>query len=61
MQNKLLNPISMFVIGLFLGIISRLLDIYTQNLGNIFSQIAIWVLMGTLISIHSKTKKQIIC
>lgn len=60
MQNKLLNPISMFVIGLFLGIISRLLDIYTQNLGNIFSQIAIWILMGTLISIHSKTKKQAI-
>ena len=60
MRNKLLNPISMFVIGLFLGIISRLLDIYTQNLGNIFSQIAIWILMGTLISIHSKTKKQAI-
>ena len=60
MRNKLLNPISMFVIGLLLGIISRLLDIYTQNLGNIFSQIAIWILMGTLISIHSKTKKQAI-
>lgn len=60
MRNKLLNPISMFVIGLFLGIISRLLDIYTQNLGNIFSQMAIWILMGTLISIHSKTKKQAI-
>lgn len=60
MRNKLLNPISMFVIGLFLGIISRLLDIYTQNLGNIFSQMAIWILMGTLISIYSKTKKQAI-
>ena len=58
MRNKLLNPISMFVIGLFLGIISRLLDIYTQNLGNIFSQMAIWILMGTLISIYSKTKNQ---
>ena len=47
----------MFCIGLILGIISRLLDIYTQNLGKIFSQMAIWILLGTLISIYSKTKK----
>lgn len=59
-MKKILNPISMFVIGLLLGIISRLLDIYTQNLGNIFSQMAIWILMGTLISIYSKTKKHAI-
>lgn len=59
-MKKILNPISMFVIGLLLGIISRLLDIYSQNLGNIFSQMAIWILMGTLISIYSKTKKQAI-
>lgn len=48
----------MFVIGLLLGVISRLLDIYTQNLGNIFSQMAIWILFGTLISIFSKSKKK---
>lgn len=59
-MKKVLNPIRMFVIGLFLGIISRLLDIYTQNLGNIFSQMAIWILMGTLISIYSSSKKQAI-
>ena len=47
----------MFCIGLILGIISRLLDIYTQNLGEIFLQMAIWILLGTLISIYSKTKK----
>ena len=48
----------MFVLGLVLGIISRLLDIYTSNLGNIFSQMAIWILFGVLISIYSKTKKK---
>ena len=48
----------MFIIGLLLGIISRLLDIYTQNLGNIFSQMAIWILFGTLISIYSESKKK---
>ena len=47
----------MFCVGLILGIMSRLLDIYTENLGEIFSQMAIWILIGTLISIYSKTKK----
>ena len=48
----------MFITGLCLGIISRLLAIYTQNLGNIFSQMAIWILFGVLISIYSKTKRK---
>ncbi|MDD2391543.1 MAG: DUF6518 family protein [Bacilli bacterium] len=58
MKKYILNPLSMFFIGLILGIISRLLDIFTQNLGNIFSQMAIWILFGVLISIYSKTKKK---
>lgn len=48
----------MFCIGLILGIVSRLLDIYTQNLGNIFSQMAIWILFGVLISIYSPSKRR---
>ncbi|MGM9875904.1 MAG: DUF6518 family protein [Bacilli bacterium] len=56
-MKKLLRPHWMFCVGLILGIISRLLDIYTENLGEIFSQMAIWILIGTLISIYSKTKK----
>lgn len=48
----------MFLLGLLLGVASRLLDIYTQNLGNIFSQMAIWILFGVLISIYSSTKKK---
>ena len=46
----------MFFIGLLLGIGSRLLDIYTENFGNIFSQMAIWILFGVLISIYSSSK-----
>lgn len=57
MKKVILNPIGMFILGLILGIISRLLDIYTSNLGNIFSQLAIWILFGVLISIYSKNKK----
>lgn len=47
----------MFIAGLILGTVSRLLDIYTQNLGNIFSEMAIWILICVLISIYSKSKK----
>lgn len=46
----------MLVCGLLLGAAARLFDIYTQNLGNIFSQMAIWVLFGTLIAIYSPTR-----
>ena len=57
-MKKNLNPLMMFIIGLILGVISRLLDIYSQNLGNIFSELAIWILFGVLISINSETKKK---
>lgn len=56
-MKKILKPQWMFIFGLILEIISRLLDIYTTNLGNIFSQMAIWILIGTIISIYSKNKK----
>lgn len=58
MKKAILHPIGMFFIGLILGIVSRLLDIYTQNLGNIFSQMAIWILFGVLISIYSSSKRK---
>ena len=57
-MKKIFNPAGMFIIGLLLGIISRLLDIYTQNLGNIFSQMAIWILLGTIISLYSDSKRK---
>ena len=57
-RKPLLNPISMFFLGLGLGVISRMFDIYTETLGDIFSQMAIWILLGTLIAIFSPTKKK---
>lgn len=47
----------MLAAGLLLGTAARLLDIYTQNLGEILSQMPVWTLLGTLISIYSSTKK----
>lgn len=46
----------MLLFGAALGVISKLLDIYTRNFGNIFSQMSIWILLGTLIAIFSNTK-----
>lgn len=57
MRKKILNPIAMLCFGFLIGIISRLLDLYTTNLGEIFSQMAIWILIGTLISLFSRTAK----
>lgn len=57
MKNHILNPSLLFLIGLGLGAVSRIFDIYCETLGNIFSQMAIWILFGTLIAIFSKTKK----
>lgn len=57
MKNKILNPLSMLVIGILLGIMSRLFDMYTNVLCDVFSEFAIWVLFGTLISIYSKSRE----
>lgn len=46
----------MLLFGAALGVASKLLDIYSSNLGNIFSQMSIWILLGTLIAIFSKSK-----
>lgn len=55
MKNKF-APVIMFLLGAVLGVVSKLLDIHTSNLGNIFSQMSIWILLGTLITIFSRTK-----
>lgn len=44
--------------GLVLGVIIKLLDIYTTNLGNIFSQMSVWIFLCTLIAIYSSTAKR---
>lgn len=56
MKKVILNPISMMIIGCILGVLAKLFDIHSEVLGNIFSEFAIWILLGTLISIYSETK-----
>lgn len=58
MKKLILSPVGMGVIGLALGVLSRLMDIYTDNLGDVFSELAVWILIGTLISVSCETVKQ---
>ena len=58
MTSRIMNPFAMLCFGLAIGAAARLLDIFTTNWGEVFSQMAIWILMGTLISIYSRTAKQ---
>ena len=51
-----LGPVTMLFLGSVMGMASKLLDIHTSNLGNIFSQMSVWILLGTLIAIFSRTK-----
>ena len=55
----ILNPISMFILGLVFGIGSRMLDLNTDIhvLGVVFSQVSVWILICTLISIYSPAPK----
>ena len=41
--------------GVLLGVAAKLLDIYTSNLGNIFSQMSVWIFLCTVISVLSRT------
>ncbi len=49
---------TLFITGAVLGIASKLLDIYTTNIGNMFSELSIWILFGVLISIYSINSKR---
>ena len=42
-------------LGLIVGVLIKLLDIYTTNLGNIFSQMSVWIFICTLISVYSNS------
>lgn len=44
--------------GLLLGIAAKLLDIHTSNLGNIFSQMSVWLFLCTLLAVYSSTPKR---
>lgn len=59
----ILRPIPMLIIGLITGVVTKLIDIYFRvqhfgfSLSDIFSQMGVWILIGVMISLFSKTRK----
>lgn len=41
--------------GIFMGILAKVLDLFTANAANLFSEIPVWVLLGSWIAIRSRT------
>lgn len=66
MIKKIINPFSLFWIGMILGVISKLLDNFAESfyivildqLAYTLSNFTVWVLFGIIISIYSETKKK---
>ncbi len=54
-SKALLHTVQMAGIGILLGVVSKLLDIYTSNLGHISSRMSVWIFLGTVISVWSST------
>ena len=54
-----LNNKPTFILGTLLGIMSKLLDIndFNTGLGNMFSEIPVWILIGVFITFNSKDIK----
>lgn len=54
-KRSLLYAVCFLVAGLAIGVASKWLDVNTQNLGNLFSQLSVWILLGTVIAVFSST------
>ena len=55
LSKALLHTGLIAVAGMGLGVTAKLLDIYTSTLGNIFSQMSVWIFLCTTMSVLSST------
>ena len=55
LSKAILHTAIITCLGLMAGALIKLLDIYTTNLGNIFSQVSVWIFLCTLISVYSNS------
>ena len=55
LSKAILHTAIITCLGLITGVLIKLLDIYTTNIGNIFSQVSVWIFLCTLISVYSNS------
>ncbi len=51
----LMRTVAAAVFGVLLGAAAKLMDIYTENLGNIFSQMSVWIFICTAMAVFSSS------
>lgn len=56
MKKVVLNPVGMVFMGILVGVASKWFDLHYELLGNIFSQLPIWILIGVLIASYSENE-----
>lgn len=55
-KKLILNPVGMLILGVVSGVMSRVFDMHTQILCEVFSQLQVWVLIGVLITLSGPTR-----
>lgn len=55
LKTVLLRTMLAALFGVLLGAAAKLLDIYTENLGNIFSRMSVWILICTAMAVFSNS------
>lgn len=55
-KRLILNPVGMLILGIASGVVSRMFDMHTQILCEVFSQLQVWVLIGVVITLNSPTR-----
>lgn len=58
LPKTVLYTLCFLLAGLAIGILAKLLDIYTENIGNVFSRLSIWIFICSLISIFSSSPQR---
>ncbi len=58
LREKVLHSAGIAAAGLIIGVIVKLLDIYTTNLGNVFSRLSVWILICSIIAVYSSSSKR---
>lgn len=58
LQKKIFYSICIAAVGLLTGVMIKFLDIYTTNLGNVFSQMSVWIFICCAISVYSRSPKR---
>lgn len=53
--NAFVHTLLIFGVGIFWGVAAKFLDIYTTNIGNVFSQMSVWIFLCSMVAVWSSS------